>query len=117
VLTIPIIALTVRDEAGKKFRIDDAESGPSAASDRNAGPRREVEGVFLMQDGKAQWVPVKIGITGDRYFEVTDGLKGGETVVSGTFQVIRDLEDGSAVRTAAAAKNGKSAGDATTSEE
>jgi HlyD family secretion protein len=44
-------------------------------------------------------VPVKIGISDDNYWEITDGLKGGEQVVSGGYRAIsRDLEDGSKVR-------------------
>ncbi|HLM66487.1 MAG TPA: hypothetical protein VK358_03125, partial [Longimicrobium sp.] len=62
---------------------------------------QEVEGVFVVDSGKVKWVPVQVGIAGDRYFEVVRGLRGGETVVSGTYQVIRELEADAAVRTAA----------------
>jgi len=103
-LSVPIIALTVRDHAGKKFRSGaDAEKGggeqPQAPA-RNEGRRvqDEVQGVFVIRDGKAVWTPVAVGITGGEYFEVTRGLKGGETIVAGTFQAVRDLEDGDAVR-------------------
>jgi len=49
-------------------------------------------------NGKATFRPVKVGIAGDQYFEVLDGLKGGETIVAGPYQAIRDLKDGSPVR-------------------
>ena len=41
---------------------------------------------------------VKVGIAGDEYFEVLDGLKEGETIVAGPYQAIRDLKDGARVR-------------------
>jgi len=41
--------------------------------------------------------PVEVGITGDNYFEVLEGLAAGDTVVSGTYQAIRELTDGSRV--------------------
>ena len=89
-LSVPILALTVRSRAGK-------DTGPAAAQ-RSGGeaPRRErqVEGVFVVRDGTARFVPVEVGIAGDRYFEVKRGLKGGEVVVSGTYQGIRELKDG-----------------------
>lgn len=103
-LAVPIIAVTVRDPDGKKFRQDDAQDGPSAAvqqAEAASKNRRdaEVSGVFVVQaDGKVNFVPVEVGITGDTYFEVVRGLKGGETVVSGSYQAIRDLEDGNPVR-------------------
>ena len=102
---------SVRDSAGKKFKSGaDAGGDPDAA--RQAETRRtasdEVQGVFVIQNGKAEWTPVIVGITGGEYFEVTRGLKGGETIVAGSFQAVRELEDGDPVRTpVAAAGNAK----------
>jgi HlyD family secretion protein len=104
VLSVPIIALTVRGRDGKKFKEadeGDADAPRSAVQgDARARQAAEVTGVFVIKDGKAEWVPVQLGIAGDRYFEIRSGLKGGETVISGTYQAIRDLEDDAAVRTA-----------------
>jgi HlyD family secretion protein len=104
-LAVPIIALTVRDPEGKKLRAADEEDqapGQTAAQSRTQRIQQrtqEVEGVFVVDSaGKARWVPVEVGIAGDRYFEVVKGLRGGETVVSGTYQVIRELEADAAVR-------------------
>ncbi len=96
-LSVPILALTVRDREGRKFRVDeDAEKDAPRGAARP--DEEEVEGVFVMREGKAAWVPVQIGIAGDRYFEVLGGLRGGETVVSGSYATVRDLEAGDAVR-------------------
>ena len=59
-----------------------------------------------------KFVPVTTGIAGDRYFEITGGLEGGETVVAGTYQAIRELEAGSAVRVPGAEGNGEKGKDA-----
>jgi len=90
VLAVPIISLTLREPP---------EELPEAAG----GGDGEAEGVFVVRDGRARFVPVRIGITGDRHFEILSGLEGGETVVSGSYQAIRDLDDGTPVRTAGAA--------------
>ena len=96
VLSIPIIALTVRDHE----RVPNENNpGLDTMSRRRSGGREE-EGVFLVQDGVATFRPVKVGIAGDEYFEVLDGLRGGETIVAGTYQAIRDLRDGARVRAA-----------------
>lgn len=107
-LAVPIIALTVRDPDGKKLRAADEDEAPGQKQGQTRTARaqqrtQEIEGVFVVDSaGKARWVPVQVGIAGDRYFEVVTGLRGGETVVSGTYQVIRDLEADAAVRTAGA---------------
>lgn len=106
-LAVPIIALTVRDPEGKKLRAaDEEEEGPAKSANQSRTARlqqraQEVEGVFVVDSaGKAKWIPVEVGIAGDRYFEVVKGLRGGETVVSGTYQVIRELEADQTVRKA-----------------
>ncbi|HEU4562268.1 MAG TPA: efflux RND transporter periplasmic adaptor subunit, partial [Longimicrobium sp.] len=110
-LAIPIIALTVRDSAGKKFKSGSEGQDPDAArTETRRGASDEVQGVFVIRDGKAEWTPVTVGITGGEYFEVTRGLRGGETIVAGSFQAVRELEDGDPVRTpapAAGAAKGK----------
>jgi HlyD family secretion protein len=99
-LAVPIIALTVRDPEGKKISAAN-EDGPQGQGRTARAQQRdqETEGVFVVRDGKAAFVPVEVGIAGERYFEVLNGLQGGEVVVSGTYQVIRDLESERPVRT------------------
>src|SRR5512147_238636 len=81
VLSIPIIALTVRDHE----RVPNENTPPADTLQRR--PRnREAEGVFVVRDGIATFRPVKVGIAGDEYFEVLDGVREGETIVAGTYQ-------------------------------
>lgn len=95
VLSIPIIALTVRDHE----RLPN-ESAPNVDTTRQRPRNKEEEGVFAVRDGLAAFRPVKVGIAGDEYFEVVEGLRQGETIVAGTYQAIRDLKDGERVRAA-----------------
>ncbi|HEX2249802.1 MAG TPA: efflux RND transporter periplasmic adaptor subunit [Gemmatimonadales bacterium] len=96
-LSIPIIALTVRDHE----RIpSEAEGAPQVDTLRARFKKREAEGVFVVRNGVATFRPVKTGVAGEEYFEVIDGLREGETIVAGTYQAIRDLEDGAKVREA-----------------
>ncbi len=93
-LSIPIIALTVRDH--ERVPIEDSVMDTTRL--KRLG--KEAEGVFVVRDGKATFRPVKVGIAGDEYFEVVDGLREGETIVAGTYQAIRDLKDGARVTAA-----------------
>lgn len=85
-LAIPFQAIVMREPKKDK----DAKEPKSA----KAGASKELEGVFLMADGKAKFVPVKTGLIGDLSIEVTEGLKGGETLVTGPNRVLRELKDG-----------------------
>ena len=63
--------------------------------------KRDVEGVFVVgADNKVSFRTVKVGIAGERHFEVLEGLKAGETIVAGTYQAIRELKDGALIKTA-----------------
>lgn len=60
---------------------------------------KQVEVVFVVDGDQVKMVPVKIGICDDNYWEITEGLKEGQEVVSGNFRAItRELEDGKKVR-------------------
>jgi HlyD family secretion protein len=106
-LSVPIIALTVREHEpvpneaapGAPARPASTASAVPAPGDSAKGvKKKEREGVFVVRDGIASFRPVKVGIAGDEFFEVLDGIRENETIVAGTYQVIRDLKDGDKVR-------------------
>ncbi len=110
VLTVPIQAMAVRelvyDREGKIVRAPreknrrsrSPEPSVSAAELPAGQTRKESEGVFLLRDGAVVFVPVKTGIAGDKYFEVLEGLKAGDQVVTGPFNSVRNLKDGDEAR-------------------
>lgn len=83
-VAVPIIALTVRED--------------TTAAARSGDEPPEIEGVFVVDEGIATFRPVTVGIAGDEFFEVLEGLEPGETVVSGPYQTIRTLRDGDPVQ-------------------
>ena len=105
VLSIPIIALTLkrtelieetpRESAGETIALVEEEP-------------EEQEGVFVVEDNVAHFRPVTVGIAGRDYFEVVEGLEDGDTIVAGTYQAIRRLKDGDAIKISRS-KNGKGA--------
>lgn len=102
-LSIPIIALTVREDSTAKISDTIVTLGRPAPT-KQVG-KRDVEGVFVVgSDKKAHFRAVKVGIAGDKYFEVISGLKAGEKIVAGTYQAIRELKDGNSVRATPAPK-------------
>jgi HlyD family secretion protein len=107
-ISVPIQATTVRemimDKEGNIVR--DEVNGPKSrrpASTQNVElkpgqERKELEGVFVVRDNKAVFVPVKTGIAGEKYFEVTTGVSVGDQVIVGPFSSVRELSDGAAVK-------------------
>jgi HlyD family secretion protein len=59
--------------------------------------RTETEGVFVIRDGRAVFVPVRTGIVGERHFEVPSGVGAGDRIITGPFDTVRRLADGEAV--------------------
>lgn len=107
VLSVPIIALTVREneEIGKGDTVPSRSRQPQ----KEVG-KKDVEGVFIVgTDNKVTFRPVKVGIAGEKYFEVVSGVKDGEKIVAGTYQAIRELKDGNLIKEQAPppAKDGK----------
>ncbi len=98
-LAVPIIALTVRDnQPVPNENQPKAVAAPTPDTSAAGRAKKETEGVFVVRDGIATFRPVKVGIAGDEHFEVLEGLRAGETIVSGTYQAIRDLKDGTKVK-------------------
>jgi HlyD family secretion protein len=108
-VSVPIQALTVRemlfDEHGTLVhepptgRQSGVEATLRASNEPPPGhTREETEGVFVVRDGVAVFTPVRIGIAGERYFEVLEGLQPGDIVITGPYASVRELEDGGDVR-------------------
>ena len=107
-LSIPIIALTVRQHEAVPNENRPEGAAADSAAGRGAGrgtPERE--GVFVVQNGVAQFRPVRVGIAGEEYFEVLEGVRAGDTIVAGPYQAIRDLKDSTRVKAAMAAAGGE----------
>jgi HlyD family secretion protein len=97
VLSIPIIALTVREN--ETLQSGDTAVGLGKPKPKKEVGKKDVEGVFIVgTDNKVTFRPVKRGITGEKHFEVLSGLKEGEKIVAGTYQAIRELKDGTLVK-------------------
>ncbi len=113
-LAVPIQSLILRevelDENGQIVQRDPlaellAEVENGGGDDDAEQELQELEGAFLVRDDKAEFVPVKIGVAGERYFEVLSGIAEGDEVVVGPFDVIRTLQSGERVDTSTPRRN------------
>jgi HlyD family secretion protein len=97
VIAIPIQALTMRRPSET---VDSGKGKTVEAATLAKEP--QVQGVFVLQhDGrklKARFVPVNTGITGTTDIEVTNGLKPGDEIVTGSYKALRELKSGALVK-------------------
>jgi HlyD family secretion protein len=107
ILTIPIQALTVRSRAELKAGSGEKDSVQAAApitgsgkeaSNRAGDDKEEVQGVFVIRDRKAEFLPVETGITGTTDIEVLSGVKPGDEIITGSYKVLRTLRPGASVK-------------------
>lgn len=102
-VAIPIQALTIRqrgDLEQKKGKDKDKSTVQAAtpASQDQSASKEEIQGVFVLRNDKAEFVPVETGITGTTDIEVTKGLKEGDTIVTGSYKILRTLKNGASVK-------------------
>jgi HlyD family secretion protein len=84
-LVVPIQALVIRDREKKP-------------GDAATGTPKDEEGVFLLENGKARFQPLKTGLLGELTLEVVSGLAGGETLIVGPFKSLREMKPDDAVK-------------------
>ena len=102
VLTIPIQALTVRQKGDLEPKpagwqgCAAAATKPDPAAEK--AKKEEIQGVFVVAGGKAVFKKVETGITGATDIEVLSGLKEGDQIVTGTYQVIRTIKNETQVK-------------------
>ena len=99
VLTIPIQALTVRQkgdlrESTSSSAVHAAEQPQAASPD----DKKEIQGVFVIRNKRALFVPVETGISGTTDIEVLKGLQNGDEIITGSYKVLRTLRNGTSVK-------------------
>jgi len=122
VLHVPIQAVALRRPS--ELEESEEEAGEAEAAGRRRSERdeeEEVEGVFVVDDDEARFVPVRTGIADDLSLEVSGELEEGQLVVSGPYRELRELKNGSALEfdeeKAPGEKEGAGASDGTTSKD
>jgi len=88
----------VREPRTDKRKTTVLDPTAAAAELKPGQTRKETEGVFVLKGGRAEFVPIKVGIAGDKYFEVLSGLKEGDQVITGPYNSVRGMADGDQVK-------------------
>src|SRR5437660_9444001 len=103
-LTIPIQALTIRRQADPESKTENGAvqaAGPQNEASKQKDKdkdKEEIQGVFVIRNGKAEYVPIDTGITGTTEIEILKGLKEGDEIVTGSYKVLRTMRPGASVK-------------------
>ncbi len=101
-VAIPIQALTVRDkndlEADAKKKSKPADKNAPAAATSAKKENTDVQGVFVVKDNKVEFHPVETGLTGATEIEIKKGLNDGDTIVTGSYKVLKTIRNGTGVK-------------------
>ena len=112
VITIPIQALAVRtkkdlDEAAKQAgrKPDDSISLAASRPAQDGAPAgssspkdTEIQGIFVVRRGRAEFVPVTTGIMGVTDIEVMSGINEGDQIITGSYKALRTLKPDARVK-------------------
>jgi HlyD family secretion protein len=98
-LSIPIQALTVRQRGDLEPQSNGMvkAAGPMDPVKEKAN-KEELQGVFVVSQGKAVFRKVETGITGATDIEVLSGLKEGDEIITGSYKVIRTIRNDARVK-------------------
>jgi HlyD family secretion protein len=98
------IVRETKDQKKRRRSGSNGNNGETVVSAEELKPgqsRKETEGVFVIRGDKGktvEFMPIKMGIAGDKYFEILSGLKPGDQVVTGPYNSVRNIADGDAVK-------------------
>jgi len=110
VLSVPYSAVVVRsfdldslkksrsgqstEIAGEGVQAAESTADTTTKADQN---RKELKGVFLIKNSKAEFVEVQTGIADQKNIEVVSGIQAGDSVISGPYRVLRTIKNGDLV--------------------
>ena len=97
-LSIPIQALTVRQKGDLEDEDESQETAARRTPAEEKERKKELQGVFVVQDGQASFREVDTGITGATDIEVLSGLEESEEIITGSYQVIRTIRNQARVK-------------------
>ncbi len=92
IIAVPLQAIV--DKQPENSTDSNTNAKPSTPADRP----KPIKGVYVIDNGKAKFVEVTTGITGESDIEITSGISAGQEIITGPSRVLKTLKDGDAVK-------------------
>ncbi len=102
-VAVPIQAVTARmrrelEEKDPKAKGGKGPDVAAASAKDKEKDKEELQGVFVVRNGRATFVPIDNGIMSSTDMEILKGVQPGDTIVTGSFSVLRTLKNNTKVR-------------------
>ena len=106
-LNVPIQAVVMREQKGDTLTVKEEEKEGALASvdsvskkgnKKDKKKKKEIEGVFVIEEERAKFVEVKTGIADQQNIEIVTGINEDDMVVIGSYKILRTLKDGDKVK-------------------
>jgi HlyD family secretion protein len=88
----------VAESSGAVASVEAAEHTTKDDTVSGMDERKELKGVFVVRNGKAEFVEISTGIADQKNIEVASGLKAGDSLISGPYAVLRTVKEGDLVK-------------------
>jgi HlyD family secretion protein len=106
-LNVPIQAVVMREEEKDTLTTKEKKEGGAMASEdsvskkankKDKKEKKELEGVFVVKEGRAKFVKIKTGIADQQNIEIISGINEEDMVITGSYKILRTLKDGDKVK-------------------
>lgn len=91
---LPIQAIVALDELPGTEEDEENKNSPA----KNRLNRKLFEGVFIIDGTTAKFMQVELGIQDQTNIQILSGLSGDETVISGPYEALRNMDEGDVVK-------------------
>ncbi|HMD83869.1 MAG TPA: efflux RND transporter periplasmic adaptor subunit [Terriglobia bacterium] len=97
-VAVPIQAVTARMRRELEEKAPAAKGGKGSdvaavsAKDKEKD-KEELQGVFVIKNGRAEFVQIESGIMSSTDMEITKGIQPGDVIVTGSFSILRTLKN------------------------
>jgi HlyD family secretion protein len=98
VLSVPIQALTIRTRADLEPLNKNVQAAAKFNPAEEKARKEELQGVFVIRNGKAVFQKVDTGISGPTDMEVLDGVQENDQIIVGSYKVIRTLRNDTRIK-------------------
>lgn len=105
VIAVPLQAVVEKKPEPSASPTIQGDTPAPKPDDKKAEP---IKGVYVLENGRAKFVAVETGITGEADIQITAGLSPGQEVITGPSRILNTLKDDTVVKKQQKSAGGKS---------
>ncbi len=98
IIKVPAGAVVMRPEGtGEEHADNDSTDNDNKNEIIPDKDKKEIDGIFIVDQGKSKFVPVSTGIRDQQFVEISTGLSESDSVITGPYRQLRTIKHGSKI--------------------